>query len=57
MANEPRCRCAMFQDKGICYHTGYKPTFGESVLTQVNRGVRNAIAKDKKEREDSIKPQ
>lgn len=21
------CECNMFQAKGICYHTGYKPTF------------------------------
>lgn len=21
------CRCGMFAQKGICYHTGYKPTF------------------------------
>lgn len=25
------CECNMFQAKGICYHTGYKPEFREPV--------------------------
>ena len=31
------CSCIMYERRGICYHTGYKPSFRETLYEKVYR--------------------
>ena len=41
------CSCIMYERRGICYHTGYKPSFRESLQEKVYKQVLKQIKEER----------